>query len=187
MILLKETYTIILKIKGVKMGLFSSLKKTLEGIEGVTEEEKEQKAYIFLLHFRELMKKVRSYDADEVMELVTAIVITGVFAAKSDGNFSKSEAMELFDFMDSSMDSDEISREEILEIILIMSEAPMKMKDLGTLAINLSRKYGQSSIDALRSFIEYIIYSDGEVHPQELRFLDDWDTTIKIMSSHTRY
>jgi len=74
------------------------------------------------------------------------------------------------------------SREELLKVVLAISDSPIRMIDLGTIAVNLSHKHQVSSINVLRSFIEYIIYSDGEVHPKELEFLKNWDKTIESMS-----
>jgi len=39
-------------------------------------------------------------------------------------------------------------------------------------------------IVALRKFIEFMIYSDGEVHPKELEFLNNWNTTLDIKSKY---
>ena len=170
------------------MGLFSALIKivsdTTLGIKYIGNDEKEEKAHAFLLSFKRYMDNILYISGDDKIKIVTAIITTGISAANADGKFTKSEGLELLNFMDTILNDEYevISREEILELILTINDTPLDMEDLGNLAINLSHEYQTSPINLLRSFMEYIIYSDFEVQPKELEFLKNWDKTIELIS-----
>ena len=167
------------------MGLFTSLKKIalttahemLQDIEYVNKNHINSKLDTFLLEYSNLMKQ--AYNKDDKMKIISALVFIGVITAKSDGDFSKEEILELADFFQASTDN-EISGDEALEMIQVFYDAPVNMEELAQMAINLSRIYGSSAINTLRSFIEYIIYSDGKVHEKELNFLRNWEHAVEI-------
>jgi len=169
------------------MGLFSSLTKILidsaSGIKYVDNKNIENKAEEFILKYRYLLQK--TYVHQEKVELVTAFIITAIATAKSDGTFSKTEVSELIDFIIASLDEDIISRDEALDLIKEFIDIPIDMTSLANIAVNLAKRYGNSVIDTLRSFIIFIIYSDGEIHPKELEFLDKWNKTVQIVKTHS--
>ena len=168
------------------MGLFSSLAKIVvdsaSGVLYVDNKEIEKKMEEFVLHYTYLLEK--SYNYDSRMEVVMAVITTGVFAAKADGKFLKKEGLELVDLMVASLNEEDISREEAYEIVMTISEAPIDMEHLGLIGIKLKRKYGDGAIEMLKSIIELIIYIDGEIHSKEKEFLTDWENTIRILDLH---
>jgi len=169
------------------MGLFAGLVKIVvdsaSGTIYVDNKEIENKMEEFVLHYTQILQK--AYDYDSKGEIVVAVVMTGIFAAKSDGKFLKKEGFELVDLMVESLGEENISREEAYETVMELSKAPVDMEDLGRIAINLKRKYGRGAIEMLRSIIEFIIYVDGEVSQKEKDFLESWEKTIKILEMHS--
>ena len=171
------------------MGLFSTLGESLvklavdsaSGIEYVNKEEINSKANDFLLHYKYLLNKANN--ANEKMEIVVTFVITAIGVSKADGDFSDTEVIELIHLMEGSLEG-EISREEALETIQNLSTVPLDIETLGRTAIKIADKYGELSLETLRKFIEYMIYADGEVHPKELEFLNNWDSTIRIQKRY---
>ena len=167
------------------MGLFTSLgkfalgtaKEMLQDIEYVNANSINSKLDIFLLEYRNLMQQ--AYNEEDRMKIGSALIFTGVIAAKSDGDFSKNEILELVDFLQV-ITNDEISRDEALEMIQVFYDTPIDMENLAQMAINLSRAYGLGAISTLRTFIEYIIYSDGKVYEKELNFINNWEYAVKI-------
>ena len=171
------------------MGLFSSIGKSLlglaldstSGVRYVNNSEINSKIDEFVLRYKLLLKK--AYNIDDKRKITMGFVTAAISVAKADGNFSNDEVLELLDFIEGSF-GHELSREEALEFIQEINEAQLELEDVCRLSIELSRRYGESTIDTLRSFIEFIIYIDGKVHPKELEFLNNWNKTIEIMKSY---
>jgi len=169
------------------MSLFLSLGKSLakfamdsaSGIQYTNDKEIEDKGDDFLLHYQILLMK--ESNSDDRLDMVMGIATTGIFAAKADGKFSTNEGMEIMDFIEVSLSNEDITREEIYDIVLDISNSPIQMVHLGQIALKLQNRYGNLAIDVLRRFIEVVIYGDGEVHPKELAFLNEWEKTVELM------
>jgi len=171
------------------MGLFSTLGASLikvavdsaSGIEYVSKEEINSKVQDFSLHYKHLLNKATNFK--DKMEIVVIFAMTAIAVSKSDGSFSDSEITELISLMDLSTGG-LLPKDDALEIIRDLNAQPVSIEDLASQAIKLSSKYGEIAIVALRKFIEFMIYSDGEVHPKELEFLNNWNTTLDIKSKY---
>jgi len=171
------------------MGLFSTLGKSLakividsaSGIQYANKEEINSKAEDFVLHYQHLLNK--TYDIDDKLEIVMVFALTSIAVSKSDGNFSNSEVQELLDLIEGSVEG-EISREEALELIKDLNKMPITFEVLTRGAMEIQNQYGDLAIETLRKFIEYMIYSDGEVHPKELEFLKNWTNAINIQMKY---
>ncbi len=163
------------------MGLFSSLVQVVadsaQGIRYVGE-EKDEKLEDFSLHYRQLLKKID--DVDHAIAIIELFVRTAIGAAKSDGVFSKIEAAEITSFIEGSFGG-ELSSQECFELLKDINREQMDLVTLCEASIGASNRYGSIVIETLRAFLECIIYSDGQVHPKEVDFLNRWEKTISVL------